>query len=117
MDEERNCARPEMTAKELGRVTPWEIQLLLAASEGLTYPEIAARHVKSRRSVERSFEHLRDKLRPWGGGSKAGLVHWIDVYHASWTELPTSDGPRNQSPEPMTRAKMATCGEAPGALA
>lgn len=102
MDEERNCGRLGMTASELGRVTPWEIRLLVAASEGLTYPEIAARHVRSRRSVERSFEHLRDKLRPWGGGSKAGLVHWIDVYHASWTELPPSDGAEEPGPGAVT---------------
>lgn len=71
---------------ELRRVTPWEVRLMLDACEGLTYREIAERRGRRVKTVERTFERLREKLRPWGGGTKAGLVHWVDTYSAEWLE-------------------------------
>ena len=57
---------------------------MLDISEGLTYRQIAIRHGRNLKAIERTFERLRDKLRPFGGGSKAGLVHWIDTHHEAW---------------------------------
>lgn len=74
------------------RVTPWEVRLMMDAAEGLTYAEIAERRQRTVRSVERAFERLRDKLRPWGGGTKAGLVHWVDTYASEWLRAHGLDG-------------------------
>lgn len=74
-----------MSHEELRRVTPWEVCVLIDARSGATYRQIATKHGKTAKSVERTFERLRSKLRPWGGGTKAGLVHWIDTYEVDWT--------------------------------
>lgn len=71
------ASESETPAEILLSVTPWEFRLLLDLREGLTYRAIALRHQRNPQTVERTFERLRDKLRPWGGGSKGGLVHWI----------------------------------------
>jgi DNA-binding NarL/FixJ family response regulator len=76
----------EMRREELQRVSPWELRLMLDAADGLTNREIAAVRSCSVRSVDRTFERLRHKLRPYGGGSKPGLVHWVDTYAAAWLE-------------------------------
>lgn len=73
-----------MPEQELRSVTPWEVRLMLDASEGLTYREIALKRNRKVRTVERTFERMRDKLRPWGGGTKAGLVHWVDMHYGEW---------------------------------
>ena len=73
-----------MPEQELRSVTPWEVRLMLDASEGLTYREIAERRGRKVRTVERSFERMREKLRPWGGGTKSGLVHWVDMHYREW---------------------------------
>jgi hypothetical protein len=61
--------------------------LLRDAADGLTYAQIAAKRGRRPRTIERAFERLRDKLRPWGGGNKAGLVHWFDMHYAAWRAL------------------------------
>jgi hypothetical protein len=71
---------------DLLSVSPWEMHLLSLAALGLTYAAIAEREHKSAKSIERSFERLRDKLRPRGGGTKAGLVHWFDVNSGNWRD-------------------------------
>lgn len=76
-----------MPSEELRRVTPWELRLMLDACEGLTYREIADRRGRKLKTVERAFERLREKLRPWGGGTKAGLVHWVDTHYTDWCEV------------------------------
>ncbi len=73
-----------MTAEELRNVSPREMQLMDYARIGLTCREIAEREGRSVKAVERAFERLRGKLRRWGGGTKPGLVHWIDVYEPAW---------------------------------
>ena len=75
----------QMSHEELLSVSAWEIRLMLDAAEGQTNKEIAAKRGKSRKSIDKSFERLRDKLRPWGGGTKPGLVHWIDTYSDAWS--------------------------------
>ena len=65
-------------------VTPWEFRLLLELRGGETYRAIAIQLRRNPKAVERTFERLRDKLRPWGGGSKGGLVHWIDTHEEAW---------------------------------
>ncbi len=69
---------------ELARVSAWEIRLLLDASEGLSYADMARKRGKTPKAIEKSFERLREKLRPWGGGTKPGLVHWIDTHYDAW---------------------------------
>lgn len=77
----------QMPREVLWRVSPWEIRVMRDAASGLTYAEIALLRGRSIRSVERTFERLRDKLRPWGGGSKAGLVHWVDMHLDDWLKV------------------------------
>lgn len=77
-------AMPTMPHEILRAVTAWELRLLLDAAEGLTYQEIAQRRGRKPKTIERSFERLRDKLRGWGGGSKPGLVHWVDTNYDDW---------------------------------
>ncbi len=55
-----------MSEQELLSVSPWEMRLLSLAALGLTYAEIARREQRSPKAVMRTFERLRDKLRPWG---------------------------------------------------
>jgi len=74
----------QMPPEELRKITAWEIRLMRDAAQGLTYAEIAHRRGKTPKAIEKSFERLRDKLREWGGGSKAGLVHWVDTYYDDW---------------------------------
>jgi hypothetical protein len=86
-----------MPREEIRSVTPWEVRLMLDAAEGLTYREIALKRGRKVRTVERTFERMRDKLRPWGGGSKAGLVHWVDTHYQEWLDaqgLPVTDRDR-----------------------
>lgn len=73
-----------MSVVELMRVTPWEMHLLRDLRMGLTYRAVARKRCRKVKTVERTFERLRAKLRPWGGGSKGGLVHWVDVYEQAW---------------------------------
>jgi len=73
-----------MTYEALRRVTPGEIRLLLAITAGLTYGEVARASGPQPGTVARAFERLREKLAPYGGGTKAGLVHWIDTHYEDW---------------------------------
>lgn len=89
-----------MPKEDLLHVTAWELRLMLDACDGLTYAEIAARRGRKVKTVERSFERMREKLRPWGGGTKAGLVHWVDVHYPEWLEA-------NGLSEPVVAASRA----------
>ena len=75
-----------MSRDDLRRVSPEDIRLLHAIAAGATYREIAGNSARKPTSVARAFELLREKLRPWGGGSKSGLVHWIDTHYEEWTQ-------------------------------
>ena len=107
----------QMSHEELLSVSAWEIRLMQDADEGLTNKEIAAKRGKSRKSIDKSFERLRDKLRPWGGGTKPGLVHWIDTYSDAWSHavglkpkgarrrlLPTGPGGKKGDYDPHERS-------------
>lgn len=71
----------------LRRITPWEMRLLGDAADGLTYRAIATRRGRKHKAIERAFERLREKLRPHGGGTKAGLVHWYDTQVDDWRRV------------------------------
>jgi hypothetical protein len=73
-----------MPDEDLRKISAWEIRLMLDAAEGLTNFQIAKRHAKTPKSIDKSFERLREKLREYGGHTKAGLVHWIDLNYELW---------------------------------
>lgn len=70
----------------LRRITPWDMCLLADAAEGLSYSQIAVKRQRKVKTIERAFERLREKLRPYGGGTKAGMVHWYDTHYETWRE-------------------------------
>lgn len=75
-----------MAGDALRNVSAWEIRLMLDAAEGLTNAEIAQRRAKTPKAIDKSFERLREKLSEFGGTTKAGLVHWVDLNYQAWLD-------------------------------